>query len=120
MNKDKKPLFIGLALIIIGIVILLSNIDIIPKNFHQYIFRWESFLILIGLLMIIIKGKIFSGIGAIAFGAYFLADDIFMLSDEWQIWFWPGILILTGISYILKPDECNSFCNDKKKDKNQY
>ena len=117
MTKDRRPLFIGFALIIVGIIILLSNVDFIPRNIHQYIFRWESFLILIGLLMIIIRGKIFSGMSVLAVGAYFLADDLFVLSDEWQIWFWPGVLILMGISYILKPDECSSFCNDKKKDK---
>jgi predicted membrane protein len=120
MNKDRRPYFIGFVLIIIGIVILLSNIDFLPRNIHHYIFRWESFLILLGLLMIVVKGKIFSGISVLAVGAYFLADDLFMLSDEWQMWFWPGILILMGISYIIKPDECNSFCSDRKRDKNHH
>ncbi|MFT5749825.1 MAG: putative membrane protein [Ancylomarina sp.] len=120
MKKDKRPYIIGFVLIIIGIVILLSNIDFLPRNIHHYIFRWESFLILIGLLMIIVRGKIFSGMSVLAVGAYFLADDLFILSDEWQIWFWPAVLILMGISYIIKPDECSSICGDRKKDKNDY
>lgn len=120
MNKDRRPYFTGFALIIIGIVILLSNMDFLPRDIHHYIFRWESFLILIGLLMIIIKGKIFGGISVLAIGAYFLADDLFILSSECQIWFWPGILILMGISYIIMPDECNSFCSDRKKDRNHH
>ena len=120
MNKDRRPVIVGLTLIIIGIVILLSNIDFLPRDIHHYIFRWESFLILIGLLMIIVRGKIFSGMAVLAIGAYFLADDLFIMSDEWQIWFWPGILILMGISYILKPDECHSIGDSKKEDKNQH
>ena len=120
MNKDRRPLVVGLVLILIGIVILLSNIDFLPRNIHHYIFRWESFLILIGLLMIIVRGRIFGGIAVLAVGAYFLADDLFILSDDWQIWFWPSILILLGISYILKPDECHSICDDKKRDKSHH
>lgn len=120
MNKDRKPYFIGFALIIIGIVILLSNIDFLPRNIHHYIFRWESFLILIGLLMIFVRGKIIGGVTVLAIGAYFLADDLFILPANWDIWFWPGVLILMGISYIIKPDECSSFCSDRKRNKNHH
>lgn len=110
MYKDRKPLFIGLVLILVGIAILLGDFNFLPNNMHHYIFRWESFLILIGLLMIFIRRRIISGITVLAIGAYFLADDLFILPENWEIWFWPCILILMGIGYILKPDCCQPSC----------
>jgi len=113
MYKDRKPLFIGLVLILVGIAILLGDLNFLPKEIHHYIFRWESFLILIGLLLIFIRRRILGGVAVLAIGAYFLADDLFILPEDWQIWFWPGILILMGIGYILKADDCQSACKNK-------
>ncbi len=108
MYKDRRPLFFGLVLIFVGIAIFLSNFDFLPKNIHQYIFRWESFLMLIGLLMIFVRGRVIGGIIVLAIGAYFLADDLFMLPEDWQIWFWPTILIVMGIGHIIKPNACHA------------
>ncbi|MDE5423580.1 DUF5668 domain-containing protein [Ancylomarina sp. DW003] len=112
MYKDRKPLFVGLVLILIGIAIFLSNFDFLPRNIHHYIFRWESFLILIGLLMVFIRGKIIGGLIVFSIGAYFLADDLFLLPANWDIWFWPSILILMGVGYIIRPNTCKKFNND--------
>ena len=111
MYKDRKPLFIGLVLILVGIAILLGDFNFLPNNMYHYIFRWESFLILIGLLLVFIRGRIISGITVLAIGAYFLADNLFILPENWDIWFWPCILILMGIGYILKPHCRHSSCN---------
>ncbi|RXQ94449.1 hypothetical protein EO244_09205 [Ancylomarina salipaludis] len=106
MYKDRRPVFFGLVLIFVGIAIFLSNFDFLPKNIHHYIFRWESFLILIGLLMIFVRGKIIGGISVLAIGAYFLADDLLILPVNWHIWFWPTVLIAMGIGHIVKPNAC--------------
>jgi len=113
MYKDRRPIFVGLVLILIGVIIFLSNFDFLPRNIHHYIFRWESFLILIGLLMIFVRGRIIGGVTVLAIGAYFLADDLFILPANWDIWFWPSILIIMGIGYIIKPGICHSDCKDK-------
>jgi len=113
MYKDRRPIFVGLVLILIGVIIFLSNFDFLPRNIHHYIFRWESFLILIGLLMIFVRGRIIGGVTVLAIGAYFLADDLFILPVNWDIWFWPSILIIMGIGYIIKPGICHSDCKDK-------
>lgn len=111
-NDRNKGLFFGLGLIIVGVVIMLAKLNYQPDIVHVYLYRWESLLILIGLLSIIVRGKIFSGFIVLGMGSYFLLDDLLLLPNNWEIWFFPTLLILGGLAFIFAPD--SPCCNRKK------
>jgi hypothetical protein len=103
-NKKNKSLFVGLLLIIVGIVIVLERLNYQSNFIETYLFRWESVLILIGVLQILVRRRIFGGLMAIAAGGYFLMDDLYFLPQNWEIWFLPVLLIIGGIAFIFAPD----------------
>lgn len=103
-NKKNKSVFVGLGLIIVGVVIALERLNYQSNFIEIYLYRWEAVLILVGILQILVRRKIFGGLMAIAAGGYFLLDDLYFIPDNWQIWFFPVLLILGGIAFIFAPD----------------
>lgn len=96
-------MFVGIGLIVVGLIVLLERLNFNSDFIAIWLYRWESALILVGLLMIIVRRNIFGGLAAVAFGAYFLMDELYFLPDNWEMWFLPGVLILGGIAYIFQP-----------------
>ena len=84
-----------------GIMLLLSNLDIIDFNITHYIFRWQSILIFVGLLMFF-KNENKNGIVLIAVGGVFLVSEI--VSDIYIRLFdlWPVGIIIIGAFFIKK------------------
>lgn len=100
---NNRSIWLGLIFIMTGGIWLLDNLDIIDFNIPRYLISWKSFLILLGLFMIFVKGKTEPGIVLIAIGGLFLADDVgwFDVRDVWHI-FWPVVIIAIGISLIMR------------------
>lgn len=111
-NKKNKSLFVGLLLIIVGIVIVLERLNYQSGFIQIYLYRWETFLILFGVLQVLIRRRIFGGLMAIAAGIYFMMDDLYFLPENWEIWFFPVLLIIGGIVFIFAPD--SSYCCKNK------
>jgi len=111
-NKKNKSLFVGLVLIIVGIVIVLERLNYHSNFIETYLYRWESLLILIGVLQVLVRRKIFGGMIAIAAGCYFLMDDLYFIPENWHMWFFPALLILGGIAFIFAPD--SPYCSNNK------
>lgn len=102
-NKKNKSLFVGIGLIVVGLIVLIERLGFYSDFITTWLYRWESVLILVGLLMILVRRNVFGGLAAMAFGIYFLLDEFYFLPANWEMWFLPGILILGGIAYIFKP-----------------
>lgn len=111
-NRQNRRLFVGLGLIIVGLIIVLERLNFQSNFIETYLYRWESVLILIGLLMILVRGKVFGGLVTMAIGGYFLMDDLYFIPQNWTIWFFPVLLILGGIAFIFAPDSPFS-CKNK-------
>lgn len=103
-KKKNKSLFVGLFFIIAGIVIILERLNYQSNFIDTYLYRWEALLILFGVLQVLIHRKVFAGLIAIAGGTYFLMDDLYFLPQNWEIWFFPILLIIGGIAFIFAPD----------------
>lgn len=101
--SNDKRLWLGLILVIIGGVWLLDNLNVIPYYIPHYLFSWKSILIVLGLYLLLGKNKPEPGIILIAIGGFFLLQDIglFYVRNVWQI-FWPAIVIVIGVSLILR------------------
>ncbi len=98
-SRSRKGL-LGLILILVGLVLVGNQLNIIPGDLRQYVFTWQSLLILIGLIFLTRRDNMATGFVLIFIGGFFLVPDIFNLSYEWRRLFWPVILIIVGISFI--------------------
>jgi hypothetical protein len=92
---------IGLFFILLGVALLVATNDLFNLGSISNYFTWETALIFIGLLLIL-NLHITGGLLMIAGGTWFLLDDIFVVTpDIVKIVYWPSVLILIGMSFII-------------------
>ena len=82
-------LIIGLVLVVLGGLFLLDNFDVIYFDVPYWVFRWQTILIIIGLLILANSDNKTAGFVLIAIGAF-----------GWWPGLWPLVLIGLGF-YIL-------------------
>lgn len=95
--KNNRRAFFGLLLALIGIVLLLDNLNII-YGIPRYLFTWPSLFIVIALFNLISGNR---G-AALLFGSI---GGFFMLERYMELDFrtyWPVILIIIGLSIMLR------------------
>lgn len=117
-NFSDKRFWLGILMVILGGVWLLDNLNIIP-DIPDYLISWRSFLILLGVFLILGKGKFEPGIILIGLGSVLILEDLDILEwrNMWQI-FWPIIIIVIGVSLILRRNFKPSEVDQKKNDLN--
>lgn len=100
-NLDKRLLF-GVLIILIGIALLARSFGFYSEELNEYFFRWEMILIGLGLVFIISRSNLTTGIILLFIGAGFYTNNVFNLHfNFWQI-FLPLLLIITGILIIFR------------------
>ena len=97
-----QRLWLGVGAIILGILFLASNFHILDYNIRRYIFRWEVFLMFLGVVLFFGRRKRTGGIVLFVIGAVlYLRDFLHFDFNFWQL-FWPGILIFAGLMIIFR------------------
>jgi predicted membrane protein len=113
-HGGKGHIWTGVFILIIGIAALVkASVTDLPT----WVFSWQSFLILLGFFIGIKHG--FKG------GAWFilmLVGGAFLIPEIYpdisiRRYIWPGVMILIGISLILRPRRHRSKCRDDQKKK---
>ncbi len=108
MNNQKKHCHgggsvLGVILIIVGAMWLLDNIEIINFRFSHW---WPLIIIAIGVADLVNsrRGNNFSAWFFIVLGGIFLlpTNNIIAWNEIWK--YWPALLILIGLSLVLKRD----------------
>jgi predicted membrane protein len=95
-------LWLGIGIILVGLLFLANNLGILDYEIRKYIFRWEVILMALGIIFIFGRGKRSTGIILLVIGgAFYLRDFLDYSFSFWQI-FWPGILILAGLMLIFR------------------
>jgi len=112
MERTKKSIFWGLALMGAGTLLLARNLDLLPISFPDYLFSWKMILILVGIYVAFVKQR-WGGLIPLGLGIYFIIPDIFgiELVDLHQLW--PLVLIFIGVGLLLKINSPDS----KKKER---
>ena len=101
-ESQNSRIGLGIAFVFFGALFLVDNLGLIPFDLHRYIFNWKGILIIIGTILLATKPNKSSGLILIAIGAFFLIPDIFHLPYiRWNV-FWPVILIVIGLVYIMR------------------
>lgn len=102
-----RRVIIGIIFLLIGAILTLDNLDIFDFNLPRYVFRWHTFMIVIGIFVATVREKVGFGITLIIIGTIFLLED---MADYywWDIDFrdifrlWPLIFVAIGASLIIK------------------
>jgi low temperature requirement protein LtrA len=106
MNNMKKnaanPFWgFGVFLIVLGLMLLAATTDVLGwGSIHNY-FRWEMLAVFIG-LSVFLSGNLTSGVVILAVGFWFLLPDLIPEQPEYlRVGFWPAVLVLAGLTYII-------------------
>lgn len=99
--KSRKRLALGLVFIIAGALALLRNMHMLPEFICDIVFTWQMLLIAIGVVTVTNPRKRMMGLVLIAIGGFFLASELFYIPLNFQYTFWPVILIVAGVLYLL-------------------
>lgn len=117
-----KRIFLGAAFLVIGLLLTFDNLNVFNIDLPDYVFRWYTFLIILGVFLATVREKVGAGITLIVIGSIFLIDRMsdyyywdFYIQDIFQLW--PLALVGVGLSLILKRNRNNehekkSFDND--------
>jgi hypothetical protein len=102
LRKEHHPrLSIGLFFILLGLSLLVATNDMLNLGTIANYFTWKTAMVFIGLLLLL-NLNITGGLLLIAGGFWFLLDDIFFITPEAvKTFYWPAVIILIGLSYIL-------------------
>ena len=100
-QQTNRRIVLAGFLIIIGIVLLLRNLNLLP-GLPAYVFSWPMLFVLIGTYILLTKQRILPSLLFIGIGLYFLLPDIvgIYIGHLWMLW--PLILIGIGISLVLR------------------
>ncbi len=94
----------GFFLLSAGVVLILGNTGFIDKNLFDYIFSWQSLLIVFGIITLSggIRDHWFGSMIMITIGSLFLLDEIYEFQTGVANMIWPAILIIIGIGVMVK------------------
>ena len=92
---------IGLFFILLGAALLVATNDLLHLGSIQRYFTWETAMLFIGVLLLL-NLNFTGGILLIAGGLWFLKDNfLFISSDMFNKFYWPAVIGLIGLSFII-------------------
>lgn len=106
-KSNRKTLVFGTFVILFGIGLLLSKLDILDNTTKKILFSWETLLIAIGIINLV-ERKFFLGLILITIGGFFQISNYYLIPITLTNVFWPIIIIIFGIAIIFKH---NKFSN---------
>ncbi len=101
-SNQNRNLGFGLLIILVGLAILLHQLNFLSSEADDIIFSWQMLLIVIGVYNLVFKQSRVAGYILIAVGGFFLLPELFILPDHFERNFWPFLLILLGLFIIFR------------------
>lgn len=105
MKEHNKNPFVGIAkfLISLGLVMLVAKFDLLQLGPLSEYYRWEMIPIFFGIWSLV-SLELVSSVILFAVGIYFLMPDMHIqLAPVYRQIYWPVVLVLTGVAFILRP-----------------
>lgn len=99
-RTNNSRLIFGLVLITVGLFLFADRFDLIPYEWNQYIFTWQSLLIVIGLVSLGKGESRVTGLVLISIGGLFLAAKVLGYHYPIKYFFWPTVFVAIGLILI--------------------
>ncbi|MDL2212612.1 cell wall-active antibiotics response protein [Bacteroides sp. OttesenSCG-928-D19] len=105
METNNKPrnsgnLWLAGILIVVGLLLLGRNLHIIDYDVFRILVSWQMLLIVIG-FNLFTKKQYTGSILLMATGVYFLLPKIHFFNNLLSVFFWPVVLIIAGVLFIV-------------------
>ena len=103
-EKHGNP-FAGIAkfLISLGLIMIVAKLDLLGLGDIPDYFKWQMLLIFFGLWSLI-SLELVSAVILFAVGFWFLMPDMaIQLTETYKKIYWPAVLVLSGVAFMLKP-----------------
>jgi predicted membrane protein len=123
-NKFRPGIIIGVILILLGCVLIVSNIGLIPRGFNKIIVSWQMLLIVIGIISIVKRQTFhFHGLSMLCVGIFFIIPKVakvfpFAFSGidaaNFISVYWPILLIAGGIILIIHIPSHTRHCSSHR------
>jgi len=106
-SKPNKRYILGGVLVLVGLLMVLENLDILNNFLPDYLFGWYSIPILIGAALMASREKFTFGLILTIIGGVFLIEEMAWeynwRFDFWDVFdFWPLVFIIVGLSLIFR------------------
>jgi len=100
-NELHPRIGVGLFLITLGLALLVATNDLLGLGSVKDYFTWETAMIFIGALLIL-NLQFTGGVVLLALGAWFFMENRdYELPKIIRTIFWPSVIILIGIGFII-------------------
>ncbi len=99
--RPESRMFLGIIFVAIGALLILRNFDFLSYDLSHILISWPMLLIVIGLYNLNRKAGS-AGVILIGIGVFFLLPRIFDFQDDFYHNFWPIILVVVGIVFIIQ------------------
>lgn len=106
-SQMNRRVIIGALFLIIGAVLTLDNLHVFDFRLPYYLFKWYTFMVVIGIFIATVREKVGFGITLMIIGGVFLLDEMaeyywwdFDFRDIFRLW--PLVFVVIGASLILK------------------
>jgi predicted membrane protein len=101
-GANNVRIIIGLVFLTLGALLFADRFDIIPYDWHRFIFTWQSLLIVIGLISLAKNESRVTGIILVSIGAFFLTAKVLGFHYPIRHFFWPTVFVGLGLILILQ------------------
>ena len=101
-NKNFGKALLGAAVIIVGSMILLDNLDVVYFPWKEYLLSWKTIMIVVGLAFLLTQKNVTAGIILISLGTVFWLPEMLDHQITLKQVFWPSLLITIGLVVIFK------------------
>jgi len=108
-GPQRKKFALGIIIIFVGVLLLLSNTNMIHYRIQHIFFSWQMLLIAIGIISLVSSESRTPGFVLILIGGIFILPRAFDLPFNAMHLFWPVILIGVGILILFKRSPGNTF-----------
>jgi hypothetical protein len=101
-NREHHPQTgIGLFFIVFGLALLVATNDLLNLGSIGNYFTWETAMVFIGALLLV-NLHFGGGLLMIAIGVWFFLENQYVVIPAYiKTIYWPGVIILIGISFII-------------------
>jgi predicted membrane protein len=101
-QKRMKKIIIGVLLLTAGFLLLGFNAGFLNTDYKHLIFSWPVLLIALGVVNFFDRRSLWAGFILISLGSFFLIPHIFVFHFNFIHLFWPVLLMIVGVTMILK------------------
>lgn len=100
-HGSDSRIFVGILLVVIGIVLIAENLNLLSWEMSHVLISWPMLFVALGLFNLARKAYT-PGYVLIAIGLFFLTPRILDVPEHFYRNFWPAILIIIGVVFLLQ------------------